>query len=137
MTTARRLVLSLSVLAAGCHGGAVEADASIADLGVADLAGADGGLDAPACGTRTGMRGLTHRTLAVAGKTRTYLVYLPANASATTPLPFVYVFHGYTQSGQEMYDITRYADLAELMVGPMRAFCLRRVREAAGSPPDA
>jgi polyhydroxybutyrate depolymerase len=69
--------------------------------------------DAAACGTRTGMRGLTHRSVSVDGGTRTYLIYLPANMSATAPMPFVYVFHGYTMSGQEMYDITQYAALAD------------------------
>ena len=66
-----------------------------------------------ACGTRTGMRGLTHRTIMAGGLTRTYLIYLPATPTPTTPIPFVYVFHGYTMSGQEMHDITHYADLAD------------------------
>lgn len=67
---------------------------------------------APACGSRSGMRGATSRTLTVAGLTRTYIVYLPAT-SPTTPLPFVFVFHGYTMSGQEMLDITQYQALAD------------------------
>jgi poly(3-hydroxybutyrate) depolymerase len=65
------------------------------------------------CGTRTGMRGLTSRKLTVGGLSRTYLIYLPASADPTTPLPFVFVFHGYTMSGQEMHDITQYAALAD------------------------
>lgn len=59
------------------------------------------------------MRGLTHRTLTVGGVSRTYLVYLPASLDAKTPAPLVFVFHGYLMSGQEMHDITRYADLAD------------------------
>jgi poly(3-hydroxybutyrate) depolymerase len=39
-------------------------------------------------------------------------VYLP-NTDPATPLPFVYVFHGFTMSGQEMHDITQYATLAD------------------------
>jgi len=109
VTTVRAVGLALGVLLAGCHAPEAEHDASVAY----DLAVPDGGPDAGACGTRSGMRGLTHRTLAVAGLERTYLVYLPMTAIPTTPLPFVYVFHGYTQSGQEMYDITRYSDLAD------------------------
>jgi polyhydroxybutyrate depolymerase len=65
------------------------------------------------CGTRTGMRGMTQRMLTVAGLQRTYTVYLPAAADPTTPMPFVFVFHGYTMSGSEMYDITQYATLAD------------------------
>jgi poly(3-hydroxybutyrate) depolymerase len=59
------------------------------------------------------MRGLTNRTLTVGGSKRTYLVYLPASLDAKKAAPFVFVFHGYTMSGQEMHDITRYADLAD------------------------
>jgi polyhydroxybutyrate depolymerase len=68
--------------------------------------------DAAACGMRTGMRGLTKRTVMVGNTARTYLVYLPASG-ASTAMPFVYVFHGYSMSGQEMYDITQYAALAD------------------------
>jgi polyhydroxybutyrate depolymerase len=67
----------------------------------------------PACGTRTGMRGMTMRSLTVAGLMRTYIIYLPAGADPATPLPFVFVFHGYTMSGQEMYDMTQYTALAD------------------------
>jgi polyhydroxybutyrate depolymerase len=65
------------------------------------------------CGTRTGMRGLTSRSLAVDGLARTYLIYLPASANSSAPMPFVFVFHGYTMSGQEMYDMTQYTALAD------------------------
>jgi polyhydroxybutyrate depolymerase len=76
-----------------------------------DAAATDG--PASGCGARTGMRGLTHRSLTVAGHRRTYLIYLPTSFDANTPLPFVFVFHGYTMSGQEMYDITQYTTLAD------------------------
>lgn len=66
-----------------------------------------------ACGTRTGKRGLTPRTLTAGGLSRTYLAYVPANLDPATPVPLVYVFHGFTMSGQEMHDITHYADLAD------------------------
>nr|HEX4315817.1 PHB depolymerase family esterase [Kofleriaceae bacterium] len=78
----------------------------------------DGAVDT-ACATRTGMRGLTQRSVTVGGLARTYLVYLPASAGSgaavdpATPMPFVYVFHGYTMSGQEMVDITQYEALAD------------------------
>ena len=62
---------------------------------------------------RTGMRGLTKRAMVVGGLNRTYLVYLPMADSPATPVPLVLVFHGYTMSGQAMYDTTHYAELAD------------------------
>jgi polyhydroxybutyrate depolymerase len=59
------------------------------------------------------MRGMTSRSVVVGGKTRTYIIYLPASADPTTPMPFVYVFHGYLMSGQDMYDITQYTAIAD------------------------
>jgi len=62
----------------------------------------------------SGKRGTAASMTATVGSTtRTYLMYLPMSASPTTPLPFVYVFHGFTMSGQAMYDITQYNTLAE------------------------
>src|SRR5450631_631357 len=65
------------------------------------------------CGSRAGMRGLTHRSLKVAGLERTYLVYLPQSFDASKPIPFVFAFHGFTMSGLMMYDLTQYAALAD------------------------
>ncbi len=69
--------------------------------------------DAGACGMRAGARGLSHRSVMVGSANRTYEVYLPAGVEAGTPIPFVYIFHGYTMSGQAMYDVTQYAALAD------------------------
>jgi polyhydroxybutyrate depolymerase len=67
------------------------------------------------CGTRTGQRGLTSRTITMptAPTNRTYLVYLPASLDPQTPVPIVLVHHGYTMSGQAMHDITEYSALAD------------------------
>jgi polyhydroxybutyrate depolymerase len=59
------------------------------------------------------MRGLTMRSVMVGSVKRTYLAYLPMKLAATTAVPFVYAFHGFTQSGQDMYDITGYSTLAD------------------------
>jgi polyhydroxybutyrate depolymerase len=62
------------------------------------------------------MRGKTSRTVMAGGLTRTYVTYLPMSgpgAAATTAIPFVYVFHGFTMSGAQMYDITQYSTLAD------------------------
>jgi polyhydroxybutyrate depolymerase len=66
-----------------------------------------------ACGTRTGKRGKTNRTVRAAGIDRTYIVYLPETADPTTPMPLVFVHHGFTMSAQAMFDITGYAALAD------------------------
>jgi polyhydroxybutyrate depolymerase len=71
------------------------------------------GEEGGSCGTRTGMRGLTSRSMTVAGMNRTYLIYLPQALDPSTPVPFVFVHHGYTMSGAAMYAITQYAALAD------------------------
>lgn len=81
-----------------------------------DATASDGhvAIDAPAsCGLRTGMRGKTNRTLMVDSLNRTYIVYLPAQVSPSEHIPLVFVHHGYTMSGQNMYDITGYPALAD------------------------
>lgn len=70
-------------------------------------------VDAAACGMRTGMRGTTNRMATVAGLARTYIVYLPMGVDPQTPVPLVFVHHGYTMSAQAMVDITGYTQLAD------------------------
>lgn len=73
----------------------------------------DAAPDAGPCGLRSGMRGKTNRKVTIDGLERTYIVYVPASADPKTPLPLVFVHHGYTMSGQLMFDITKYPALAE------------------------
>ncbi|HTB76120.1 MAG TPA: hypothetical protein VK762_22880, partial [Polyangiaceae bacterium] len=90
---------------AGSSAGANASDASSGD---------DGGAAAPGnCGMRTGMRGKTTRTLMVGSASRSYIAYLPQSASPTKALPFVYVFHGASQDGSYLYDMTQYSMLAD------------------------
>jgi polyhydroxybutyrate depolymerase len=74
--------------------------------------GADAGPQV-ACATRSGMRGKTTRTLMVDGKARTYVAYLPETLDATKQVPLVFVFHGATMTGEEMFDITGFSALAD------------------------
>ena len=92
-------------------GGAGQGGAGAGGTGGSGGGGGDGGTGG--CGTRSGMRGKTSRTVTVGSAMRTYIAYLPMSASPTEPLPFVYVFHGATQTGQNLYDITQYAALAD------------------------
>jgi len=84
--------------------------APLADAPTTDDAPA---IDARTCGIRAGMRGKTRREAHVAGLDRTYLVYLPEAVDPATPIPLVFVHHGYTMSGQDMFDVTGYPELAD------------------------
>ncbi len=68
--------------------------------------------DAGPCGMRAGMRGKTSREVTIDGAKRTYIVYLP-DGDPSAAMPLVFVHHGYTMSGQLMFDITKYAALAD------------------------
>ncbi|HEY1559116.1 MAG TPA: PHB depolymerase family esterase [Kofleriaceae bacterium] len=107
----KRLLYLAALAACGSsHAGAgdVDAPAPTGDAAAPDAPSLGG-----PCGVRAGMRGKTSRTLQVAGLTRTYIVYLPANDDPTRRVPLVYVHHGYTMSGENMYDITGYPALAD------------------------
>jgi len=72
-----------------------------------------GSASASSCGTRTDRRGSTDRSVMVAGVKRTYEVYLPAAVDPSMPIPLVYVFHGYTMSGDSMVSLTGYNAIAD------------------------
>jgi polyhydroxybutyrate depolymerase len=59
------------------------------------------------------MRGKTTRTVMADGGSRTYVAYLPQMLDPNKPAPFVYVFHGFTMTGQAMFDITQYSAIAD------------------------
>ena len=63
------------------------------------------------------------------GLTRTYHVYLPAG-DPQTPMPLVFVHHGFTMSGQQMFDIT------ELRGARRRREDRARVPRRSGRPAD-
>jgi polyhydroxybutyrate depolymerase len=98
---------ALLVLAA-CHSAAKPAAHDDAPGAIADATA-----DASTCGQRAGARGLTHRTMMLGGLQRTYSVYLPLGVAPTAPAPLVFVFHGYSMSGQEMYDVTDWTSIAD------------------------
>jgi polyhydroxybutyrate depolymerase len=85
------------------------------NTGTAGIAGTPGGggVGPGGCGTRTGMRGKTIRKIMVGGASRSFVAYLPQSANPTTPVPFVYVFHGASQNGSWLYDATEYSKIAD------------------------
>src|SRR5687768_13756322 len=95
----RPVTLCLVFAACGHEATSVPADASVDAVEASPDAAA-------ACGLRTGKRGKTSRSLHAAGLDRTYLVYLPADVDPQTPIPLVFVHHGYTMSAEAMYEIT-------------------------------
>jgi poly(3-hydroxybutyrate) depolymerase len=91
------------------NGGATNGGAA----GMSGTAGAGGSTSPGDCGMRTTMRGKTSRTVMVGGMPRTYIAYLPMSANPTTPVPLVYIFHGATQTGANMFTITQYSAIAD------------------------
>jgi polyhydroxybutyrate depolymerase len=51
--------------------------------------------------------------LTAAGVARTFVHYAPPSLDPNAPAPVVIVAHGWTMSGQQMYDITQYHQLAD------------------------
>lgn len=83
------------------------------DAGSGMASSGAGGAGPTSCGTRATLRGKTSRTVMVDGTSRTFIAYLPTSLSPTTPVPLVYVFHGATQTGANMYEMTEYSTLAD------------------------
>jgi polyhydroxybutyrate depolymerase len=95
------------------------AGASIAGSGGAPAAvGGSGAASWPSstgpCTGKLGMiRGKTTQTLMAAGLQRSFIYYAPATLDANVPAPVVIIPHGYTMDAEQMFDITRYSDIAD------------------------
>jgi polyhydroxybutyrate depolymerase len=69
---------------------------------------------ASACvGKQGAWQGKTNRTVTAARVRRTYVLYEPKNLDPNRPVPLVFVFHGLSMTGQNMFDITQYATVAD------------------------
>jgi polyhydroxybutyrate depolymerase len=97
------LLASALLASSGCGGGSSGGSG----------ASGDGGTTGGACGTRSGMRGKTSRSVKVGSANRTYIVYLPQSGTPSKPVPLVYVFHGAGMNASEMFDITQYSAIAD------------------------
>jgi polyhydroxybutyrate depolymerase len=74
----------------------------------------EGDAGASTCAGKPGAwKGKTNRAVTAAGVHRTYVLYEPEGIDPNAPVPLVFVFHGMMMSGQEMFDITEYATLAD------------------------
>jgi poly(3-hydroxybutyrate) depolymerase len=67
-----------------------------------------------ACSGKPGMlRGKSAQTLMAAGLARSFIYYAPSSLDPNAPAPVVIIPHGYTMNADQMFDITRYAELAD------------------------
>ncbi|MET0341555.1 MAG: hypothetical protein ABW252_11190 [Polyangiales bacterium] len=68
----------------------------------------------PRCSGKSGrLRGRSVQRVRAGGQSRSFVYYAPAGLDADEAAPLVIVPHGYTMSGQQMFDITQYAALAD------------------------
>ena len=66
------------------------------------------------CSGRPGrLRGKSRQNIRAGGLNRSFVYYAPPGLDPNQPAPLVIVPHGYTMSGQQMFDITQYAKLAD------------------------
>jgi polyhydroxybutyrate depolymerase len=81
-------------------------------MGTAGMGGL--GRGSTACMGKPGSkRGKSTQSLMAAGVNRTFIYYAPQNLDPNKPVPLVFVPHGALMSGQQMYDITSYATIAD------------------------
>ena len=72
--------------------------------------------DPPAvsCSAKPGaLRGKSNHSLTAGGLPRTFVHYAPASLKANEPAPVVIVAHGWLQSGEAMYQLTQYHQVAD------------------------
>jgi polyhydroxybutyrate depolymerase len=80
----------------------------------ADANTAEHAAPADACSGKAGAkRGKSTQTVSVRGGNRSFIYYAPKDLDPNRPVPLVIVPHGYTQSGEEMFQITKYPAVAD------------------------
>jgi len=95
-------------------GGDASLPPSAAGASDASLPTPDAGVIAASCQGKPGARrGKSNQTLMAGGARRSFVYYAPKNLDPNKPAPLVILPHGTNMSGQGMYDITRYAALAD------------------------
>lgn len=66
-----------------------------------------------ACTATAQDKGTVQHTILSGGRTRTYLLHVPASYDSAKPCPLVICFHGLGGTGQTMEDVTGFSALAE------------------------
>jgi polyhydroxybutyrate depolymerase len=76
--------------------------------------GASAGGAPVACSGKAGaIRGASNQRVNAAGIERTFVHYAPPTLDPNEPSPIVFVAHGWTMTGQQMFDLTQYHRLAD------------------------
>ena len=103
------------IATAGLSGSAGAAGVgAAAGIGAAGAAGISGAGSARTCTGKAGAkRGKSTESVMAGGQKRSFVYYAPQTLKANAPVPLVIVPHGYTQSGAEMFAITKYPELAD------------------------
>jgi polyhydroxybutyrate depolymerase len=100
--------------AAGMGGaGSSGAGAGGSGAGGAGSGGAAGGTAMDCTGKPGALRGRSDQMVMAGGAERTFVYYAPSTLDKNKPAPIVIVAHGYTMSGSQMFDITKYSALAD------------------------
>jgi polyhydroxybutyrate depolymerase len=95
-------------------GGASSGGASSGGATASGGSTGSGGGSATACTGKPGSkRGKVNATVTAGGAQRTFIYYAPQGLDANQPVPIVIVPHGFTMSGQAMYDITKHTTIAD------------------------
>lgn len=106
---ARLTVLGLTVLSACAQSDLTLAPEDSGDhTQLAQTASSD-----PCRGKPGRLRGKSVQKLRAGGLRRGFVYYAPPGLDADQPAPIVFVPHGYTMNGQQMFDISQYAKVAD------------------------
>jgi poly(3-hydroxybutyrate) depolymerase len=98
----------------GGAGGAAGSAGASGMSGVGGAAGGAGSNPVAACTGKPGMkRGKSKQMVMIGGMQRWYDYYAPSSLDPNTPVPLVLVPHGYFMDADIMYEVTKYAELAE------------------------
>jgi polyhydroxybutyrate depolymerase len=105
---------------AGASAGSSAADAEQGGKGQGGKGGkggmaGGGAVNEPvSCSGKAGLlRGKSNQSLTAGGLARTFVHYAPATLRPNEPAPVVIVAHGWLQSGQAMYDLAGYQEVAD------------------------
>lgn len=96
---------SASVSGSGGNGGST--------LGGSSSSGSSPSVVSSCSGKAGALRGKSNQMLTAGGLPRTFVHYAPANLNPNQPVPVVIAAHGWLQSGQAMYDLTQYQNVAD------------------------
>lgn len=103
---------------AGATGGAAGAGGTAGAGGSSGASGSGGdggssGSGGASCAGKTGTAGDFDLTVSIGGEERRYLLHVPASYDGSTAVPFVLSFHGWTESPEDIRQITHLDRVAD------------------------